>query len=166
MICHLLPRSLLLTSQGAADIRTSVLGYIQRGGSPCAFDRILGSRLGEFAVHLVAQKKWDHMASLRTPDIVVSLFSFSRGSRCSLTQAVPFSEACKHQKLVDPNGQLVLMLHSSLHCLSISGQHGTYVGCLYGTQKVVTLEGDVSYCCNSATVNLRRDETRLLHYQE
>jgi len=77
--------------RGADDVRVSVLGYIQRGGSPSAFDRILGTRFGEFAAHLVAQKKFAHMASLKTPEIV----------------AVPFEEACKTQKRVDPNGQLV-----------------------------------------------------------
>eukprot|EP01128_Nolandella_sp_AFSM9_P002157 TRINITY_DN12545_c0_g1_i1.p1 TRINITY_DN12545_c0_g1~~TRINITY_DN12545_c0_g1_i1.p1 ORF type:complete len:396 (-),score=80.02 TRINITY_DN12545_c0_g1_i1:116-1243(-) len=86
---------------GANDIRTSVLGYIQRGGSPSSFDRILGSRLGEFAVQLVYQKKWSHMAALRTPDIV----------------AAPFSTACAGQKLVDPQGQLVQTARTLGICL-------------------------------------------------
>ncbi|QJC38411.1 6-phosphofructokinase [Enterobacteriaceae endosymbiont of Donacia fulgens] len=35
------------------ETRTTVLGYIQRGGSPVAYDRILGSRMGAFAVELL-----------------------------------------------------------------------------------------------------------------
>jgi 6-phosphofructokinase 1 len=35
------------------DLRSSVLGHIQRGGSPSAFDRILATRMGDFAVQLL-----------------------------------------------------------------------------------------------------------------
>ena len=35
------------------DIRVSVLGYIQRGGSPSAFDRVVGTRFGNRAVELI-----------------------------------------------------------------------------------------------------------------
>ncbi|MDR1190583.1 MAG: 6-phosphofructokinase [Verrucomicrobiales bacterium] len=43
---------LLAAGQGALDqeVRLTVLGHIQRGGSPTHFDRLLGSRMGEFAV--------------------------------------------------------------------------------------------------------------------
>lgn len=37
------------------EIRLAVLGYIQRGGAPTAFDRILGSRLGEAAVNALLE---------------------------------------------------------------------------------------------------------------
>jgi 6-phosphofructokinase 1 len=35
------------------EARASVLGYIQRGGDPCAFDRILASKMGSYAVELI-----------------------------------------------------------------------------------------------------------------
>jgi 6-phosphofructokinase 1 len=39
------------------DLRSSVLGHIQRGGSPTAFDRILATRMGDFAVQLLLDGK-------------------------------------------------------------------------------------------------------------
>ncbi|NOX32660.1 MAG: ATP-dependent 6-phosphofructokinase [Deltaproteobacteria bacterium] len=53
------------------EVRTTVLGHIQRGGSPNSFDRVLGTRLGSFAVDAAAQGKFGTMAALKTPDIVL-----------------------------------------------------------------------------------------------
>jgi 6-phosphofructokinase 1 len=39
------------------DLRSSVLGHIQRGGSPTAFDRILATKMGDFAVQQLIQGK-------------------------------------------------------------------------------------------------------------
>ncbi len=52
------------------EARATVLGYIQRGGSPTAFDRVLGTRLGVFAAELVNKEQWGYMAALRGKDIV------------------------------------------------------------------------------------------------
>mgnify|MGYP001615762309 FL=1 len=46
------------------ETRVSVLGHIQRGGSPTAFDRILGTRFGVRAVELVKLKKFGRMVAL------------------------------------------------------------------------------------------------------
>lgn len=46
------------------ETRVSVLGHIQRGGSPTAFDRVLGTRLGVKAVELVKNKKFGRMVAL------------------------------------------------------------------------------------------------------
>ena len=43
------------------ETRAANLGHIQRGGSPTAYDRNLGTLFGKTAVDLVAQKKWNHM---------------------------------------------------------------------------------------------------------
>ncbi|MCK5163711.1 MAG: ATP-dependent 6-phosphofructokinase [Desulfobacula sp.] len=53
------------------EVRTTVLGHIQRGGSPNSFDRVLGTRLGSFAVDAAAQGKFGTMVALKTPDIVL-----------------------------------------------------------------------------------------------
>jgi len=45
------------------DIRYSVLGYIQRGGSPTAFDRIMASRFGVFALEEFLKKKYNIMVA-------------------------------------------------------------------------------------------------------
>ncbi len=54
------------------DIQTRVtkLGYVQRGGSPTAFDRILATRFGIKAYELVRRGEWGHMAALRGTRIV------------------------------------------------------------------------------------------------
>jgi len=52
------------------ETRVSVLGHIQRGGSPTAFDRVLGTRLGVKAVELVKNKKFGRMVALSGIKIV------------------------------------------------------------------------------------------------
>jgi 6-phosphofructokinase 1 len=65
--------------------RVSVLGHLQRGGSPTAFDRILGTRFGIRAVELVKLKKFGQMTALSGNKII----------------DVPIEEACKKLKTVD-----------------------------------------------------------------
>ena len=48
-----------------AECRVTVLGHLQRGGSPTAFDRILGTRFGVKAVELVADNAFGRMAALK-----------------------------------------------------------------------------------------------------
>ncbi|MHB8172254.1 MAG: 6-phosphofructokinase [Thermincolia bacterium] len=52
------------------ESRVTVLGHLQRGGSPTPFDRILGTRYGAAAVDLVMRGEFGKMVSLRTPNIV------------------------------------------------------------------------------------------------
>ncbi len=52
------------------ETRVTVLGHIQRGGSPTAFDRVLGTRFGVKAYELIKEKKFGRMASLRGNQIV------------------------------------------------------------------------------------------------
>ena len=73
------------------EVRTTVLGHIQRGGITSAYDRILSSRFGVEAANLVAQKKFGYMVSLKGTTIA----------------GVPIEEAIGKKKYVDPNGQLV-----------------------------------------------------------
>ncbi|MFH0877297.1 MAG: ATP-dependent 6-phosphofructokinase [Candidatus Omnitrophota bacterium] len=47
------------------ETRVSILGHIQRGGSPTAFDRILGTRFGVKAVELIEKKQFGQMVSLQ-----------------------------------------------------------------------------------------------------
>ena len=50
--------------------RVSILGHLQRGGSPTAFDRILGTRFGIHAVELIKQKKFGQMTALSGSKII------------------------------------------------------------------------------------------------
>ncbi|MCC6278125.1 MAG: 6-phosphofructokinase [Oligoflexia bacterium] len=51
-----------IKSVGGFDAKVCILGHIQRGGSPTAYDRNLASRMGSFAVELLTQGKCDVMA--------------------------------------------------------------------------------------------------------
>lgn len=51
------------------ETRTTVLGHIQRGGTPSAFDRFLATRFGVKAMDLVIAKKFGYMTSLKGTDI-------------------------------------------------------------------------------------------------
>lgn len=51
------------------ETRMVVLGHIQRGGTPSAFDRVLGTKFGVKAMELVMAKKFGFMASLRGTEI-------------------------------------------------------------------------------------------------
>jgi ATP-dependent phosphofructokinase / diphosphate-dependent phosphofructokinase len=52
------------------ETRVTVLGHVQRGGTPTPFDRWLATRYGAAAVRLAAQQKFDRMVALRAGDIV------------------------------------------------------------------------------------------------
>ncbi|MDD2751544.1 MAG: ATP-dependent 6-phosphofructokinase [Candidatus Omnitrophica bacterium] len=52
------------------ETRVSVLGHIQRGGSPTAFDRVLGTRFGVKAIELVKNKKYGRMVALSGNKII------------------------------------------------------------------------------------------------
>jgi 6-phosphofructokinase 1 len=52
------------------ETRVSVLGHMQRGGTPTAFDRVLATRFGVAAADLVFQRKFGHMAALDGRNIV------------------------------------------------------------------------------------------------
>ncbi|MDP9398870.1 MAG: 6-phosphofructokinase [Actinomycetota bacterium] len=68
------------------EARTSVLGHIQRGGTPTAFDRWLATRFGLHAIDAVQDADWGKMVALRGTDIV----------------RVPLAEATATLKTVDP----------------------------------------------------------------
>jgi len=47
------------------ETRATILGYVQRGGMPTAFDRMLGTRFGVYAMRMVQEEKFGHMAALK-----------------------------------------------------------------------------------------------------
>ena len=52
------------------ETRHANLGYVQRGGSPSAFDRVLATRFGVKAFEMVLDKEWGRMAALRCAKVV------------------------------------------------------------------------------------------------
>ena len=67
------------------DVRVSILGYLQRGGSPTASDRILASRLGVAAIESLLEGQRNIMVGLRNNEIVY----------------IPFTKAIKDDKPLD-----------------------------------------------------------------
>ncbi|HTK37651.1 MAG TPA: 6-phosphofructokinase, partial [Pyrinomonadaceae bacterium] len=73
------------------ESRCVVLGHLQRGGSPNAFDRMLGTNFGACAVRALASGQTGKMVALQAGTIVTA----------------PLSEACANIKTVPIDGQLV-----------------------------------------------------------
>ena len=53
------------------EARATVLGHIQRGGTPTAFDRVLATRFGLHAIDAAHEGRWGTMTALRATDIVL-----------------------------------------------------------------------------------------------
>jgi 6-phosphofructokinase 1 len=53
------------------EARATVLGHVQRGGTPTAFDRVLATRFGLHAIDAAHEGQWGKMAALRATDIVL-----------------------------------------------------------------------------------------------
>ena len=73
------------------EIRVTVLGHVQRGGSPVSFDRILATRLGRHAAELALNGRFGRMVCV------------SGG----VIRDVPLDEAVSSLKQVDPASELV-----------------------------------------------------------
>jgi 6-phosphofructokinase 1 len=70
-----------LAAKGTLETRLTILGHLQRGGSPSAFDRIIACRLGEAAVRVLAQGDSGVMVALSGRDVsTVSLSDIDRPS--------------------------------------------------------------------------------------
>tara|TARA_B100001013_G_scaffold168093_1_gene100770 strand:+ start:1878 stop:2897 length:1020 start_codon:yes stop_codon:yes gene_type:complete len=59
----------LIENNTGIETRHIVLGHLARGGTPSAFDRVYGARLGYGAIKLVLEKKWGQMLTLRGTEI-------------------------------------------------------------------------------------------------
>lgn len=73
------------------ETRVTVLGHLQRGGSPTPFDRILSTKFGYFAIELAAANKFSRMVALKGTEI----------------RNVKIADAIANQKLVSPDNQSV-----------------------------------------------------------
>ncbi|RIW16994.1 ATP-dependent 6-phosphofructokinase [Algoriphagus lacus] len=74
-----------------ADIRETVLGHTQRGGTPIAFDRVIASVFGVKAMELILDGKFGELVVLKNNDYT----------------SVPIAEAISAYNFVDPKGTLV-----------------------------------------------------------
>lgn len=70
----------LIEKKTGYETRVTVLGHIQRGGSPTAFDRVLGTRFGIDALKLIEEKKFGFMVALQGNRIVPVRLEEATGS--------------------------------------------------------------------------------------
>jgi 6-phosphofructokinase 1 len=78
------------------EAKETILGYIQRGGSPSPMDRILATRLGAYAAELISKRKFGQMAALRNGRI----------------KAIPLKEVAGKIKFVPKDHSLIARARS------------------------------------------------------
>ena len=69
------------------ETRYTILGHVQRGGTPTAFDRVLATRFGVAAMEAVTKRRFGEMVALKAGEIVL----------------VPLAEALREPKALDPD---------------------------------------------------------------
>jgi 6-phosphofructokinase 1 len=86
----------LLEEQTGIDTRVTVLGHVQRGGTPSTYDRNLSTRFGVHAATNAMEGKFGHLVALRHGKI----------------ELVPLAEAAKGQRLVTPDSDFIKVARS------------------------------------------------------
>ena len=81
----------LITERTGKDVRVTVPGHMQRGGVPCAYDRVLSSRLGTTAALEISKGNFGNLIAIRDHKIVT----------------VPLAEIAGKLKTVDPTGDII-----------------------------------------------------------
>ena len=80
-----------ITEITGSEVRVTVPGHTQRGGSPCAYDRVIATRLGAEAAKLIAEEQYGYMVAFKANEIV----------------KVPLREVAGKLKSVDPNCAMI-----------------------------------------------------------
>lgn len=73
------------------EIRVTIPGHTQRGGSPCPYDRVISSRLGAAAAELIKNKQYGYMVGIKNNEII----------------PVPLSEVAGKLKMVSPDCSII-----------------------------------------------------------
>lgn len=73
------------------EVRITVPGHTQRGGSPCAYDRVLSTRLGAAAADMILEGKYGYMMAIKRGDVT----------------SVPLAEVAGKLKYVDPESDII-----------------------------------------------------------
>ncbi len=84
-----------------SEVRTTVLGHVQRGGDPTAFDRVLATRFGHRAAQLVIDGQFSHMVTLQGGHIA----------------SVPIAQVANTQRKVPLDHELIAMARAIDVCL-------------------------------------------------
>jgi 6-phosphofructokinase 1 len=83
--------SKVITELTGLETRQTVLGYIQRGGTPSPMDRVLATRYGSAAADLIAKRDYGKMVAMKNYEIT----------------SIPLSDVAGKTRLVNPNHPLV-----------------------------------------------------------
>lgn len=81
-----------ITKITGQEVRITVPGHMQRGGGPCAFDRVISTRLGAAAANCIRKEQYGVMVGFKNDQIV----------------PVPLSEVAGKLKMVDPNSDIII----------------------------------------------------------
>ena len=73
------------------EVRVTIPGHMQRGGTPCPYDRVISTRFGAAAAELILNQEFGYMVGIRNDEIV----------------KVPLEEVAGKLKIVDPDSQIV-----------------------------------------------------------
>ena len=80
-----------IQNKTGVESRSTVLGHTQRGGSPCAYDRVFASRVGAKAAEMILKEQYGYMVAMKNGE----------------TTKVPLGEVAGKLKTVDPKCSLI-----------------------------------------------------------
>ncbi len=80
-----------IQSKTDQEVRITVPGHTQRGGSPCPYDRVLSTRLGAAAAELILKEDYGYMVAIKNGE----------------TKKVPLAEVAGKLKYVDPKSSII-----------------------------------------------------------
>ena len=85
------------------EVRVTVPGHVQRGGSPCAYDKVLASRLGAKAAELIMNKQYGYMVCVKNNAI----------------DKIPLEEVAGKTKMVDPESDIIAQAEAIGICVGV-----------------------------------------------
>ena len=80
-----------IQEKSGTEVRVTVPGHTQRGGSPCPYDRVLATRLGAAAADLILKEDYGYMVGIKNGNI----------------RKVPLGEVAGKLKMVDPKADII-----------------------------------------------------------
>ncbi len=101
-----------ISERTGLETRATILGHIQRGGTPCAFDRVLAMRFGYAAIELVAQRRFGELVVLQQDQI---------GS-------TPIASVADKQRRVPHDHELIAVARSVGTCMGDRSGNGATSG--------------------------------------
>ena len=81
----------MIQEKTGREVRVTVPGHMQRGGSPCAYDRVFASRLGSRAGEMILKNQYGYMVGYKNREMI----------------PVPLEEVAGKLKMVSPDASIV-----------------------------------------------------------